>query len=58
MTITIVLERDDMFISKKNVSKDEIDLSCFDIPRMFINLAHTIHFVDNDQSIIVLKERS
>ena len=58
MTITIVLERDDMVISKKNVSKDEIDFSCFNISHMFIERAHTIHFVDDDQSIIVLKERS
>ena len=55
MTISMVLRRDDLLDSEKNLSKDMINLSCFNVPRMFIQLAHDIHFHDDDGSVKVLK---
>lgn len=57
MTILITLKREDIINSKMNTPKEELDLSCFDISYMLRGLAHTIHFVDDDNSVTVLKER-
>lgn len=57
MTITIVLKREDMYDSKKYTSKDEIDISCFDISRFLVERAHTIDFIDDDGQRLILKNR-